>query len=108
MATPLALHLHSATRVHTRTSLPIDQEKRGANLAVRLGINPSTFCPASPSPHPSSLNQATIQSVLPLQAIVNGLIVLTDRRLCYLAYLLTFDKGQIIRSGPATVKADSR
>ncbi|KNZ47343.1 hypothetical protein VP01_6494g1, partial [Puccinia sorghi] len=139
----------------------INQQKRGANLAVNPGINPSTFCPESPSPHPSSLNQPTIRSVSPLwvnpqtvpsnvpvtssqshdttqssitdseshdaqdrpetetwigqvpgvlycSLIVNGQIVLTYPRLCYLAYLPTFDKGQIIHSGPATVKADSR
>ncbi|WAQ84990.1 hypothetical protein PtA15_5A563 [Puccinia triticina] len=153
----------------------INQQKRVADLAVRKGINSTTFTP-EPSSHRSSLNQPTPRSSLQLNrhtstpiklsdsnntiqsscadsdsyvsseerlhrleeqfgvwpgkdsqgqpeteawiaqvpgvlyrsVLVNGLIVLTDRRLCYLAYLPTFDKGQIIRSGPATVKADSR
>jgi hypothetical protein len=38
-----------------------------------------------------------VPGVLYRSVLVNGLIVLTDRRLCYLAYLPTFDKGQIIR-----------
>ncbi|EFP79618.2 hypothetical protein PGT21_034058 [Puccinia graminis f. sp. tritici] len=158
----------------------INQQKRVADLAVRKGINSSTFTP-EPSSHRSSLNQSTPRCSSPLQisrkdysgsapitvsdsnnttqsscadseshvsseerlhrleeqfgvwpgkdaqgqpeteswiaqvpgvlyrsVLVNGLIVLTDRRLCYLAYLPTFDKGQIIRSGSVTVKADSR
>ncbi|CAH7676336.1 expressed protein [Phakopsora pachyrhizi] len=46
-----------------------------------------------------------IPGVLCQSVIVKGLIVLTNRRLCYLADIPPIDKGQVIRSGSATHKA---
>lgn len=49
-----------------------------------------------------------VAGVLYRSVIVKGVILLTDRRLCYIAYLPIIDKGKLIRSGTATYKSGAR
>ncbi|KAG0151620.1 hypothetical protein CROQUDRAFT_56856 [Cronartium quercuum f. sp. fusiforme G11] len=49
-----------------------------------------------------------VPGVLYRSVIVRGVIALTNRRLCYLAYLPIMDNGKLIRSGTATYKSETR
>ncbi|KNE94268.1 hypothetical protein PSTG_12400 [Puccinia striiformis f. sp. tritici PST-78] len=99
---------HSSNTIHSSNADSgsyVSSEERLHRLEEQFGVWPGKDASAQPE---TETWIAQVPGVLYRSVLVNGLIVLTDRRLCYLAYLPTFDKGQIIRSGSVTVKADSR